>query len=103
MEPPPSKLAFEALKPIPSPPGALFKEFRIAFLPFILFAIVAGITLQVWRGYVGPSSLVGEVESVKSVIASINAGDSLKSKSMLSNVSVLGTLSPKFCWLILGF
>ncbi|MSU31933.1 MAG: HlyD family efflux transporter periplasmic adaptor subunit [Pedosphaera sp.] len=74
MEPTPSKLAFEALKPIPSPPGALFKEFRIAFLPFLLFALVAGLTLQVWRGYVGPSSLMGEVESVKSVIASMNAG-----------------------------
>ena len=74
MEPNPSGPAEEPLKPIPTPPGVAFREFRIAFLPYVFFGVVLLVTAQVWRGYVGPSALVGEVESVRAVISSATAG-----------------------------
>ncbi len=63
-----------SLKPIPTPPGTLFREFRIQVLPYIAFLLVVGLTAWVWQGYVGPSTLVGEVESVRGVVASVGPG-----------------------------
>jgi multidrug resistance efflux pump len=60
----------ERLPPIPSPPGAEFREFRIRFLPpivFLLVLVAAGIT---WRHHVIPTGLVGEVEMVRSLVSS---------------------------------
>ena len=74
MEPNSSRPPEEALQPIPTPPGAAFREFRIAIVPYLLFGVMLAVTAQVWRGYVGPSMLLGEVESVKAVIASATAG-----------------------------
>jgi len=74
MEPNSSRPPEEALQPIPTPPGAAFREFRIAIVPYLLFGVILAVTAQVWRGYVGPSMLLGEVESVKAVIASATAG-----------------------------
>jgi multidrug resistance efflux pump len=74
MDTTPSPAPVEALKPIPSPPGAIFKEFRIAVLPYLAFAGIFAATIWTWKGYVGPSSLVGEVESVKAIVSSASAG-----------------------------
>lgn len=63
-----------ALKPIPTPPGTWFREFRIQTFPYIAFVLVLGATVWLWRGYVGPSTLVGEVESVRGIVSSIGPG-----------------------------
>ncbi|MBL9175868.1 MAG: HlyD family efflux transporter periplasmic adaptor subunit [Verrucomicrobiales bacterium] len=64
----------EKLPPIPSPPGATFREFRITVLPVLMFLGVLGATLVTWRRYVGPSQLVGEVEAVYAVVSAPQAG-----------------------------
>lgn len=64
----------ESLPPIPTPPGTLFREFRIQAVPYIAFVLVIGATVWLWRGYVGPATLVGEVESVRGVVSSMGPG-----------------------------
>jgi len=60
--------------PIPTPAGALFREFRIQAVPYIAFVMVVGITAWLWQGYVGPATWVGEVESVRGVVSSMGPG-----------------------------
>jgi HlyD family secretion protein len=63
-----------ALTPIPTPAGTLFREFRIQAFPYIAFMVVVGLTVWLWRGYVGPANWVGEVESVRGVVSSMGPG-----------------------------
>jgi multidrug efflux pump subunit AcrA (membrane-fusion protein) len=63
-----------ALTPIPTPAGTLFREFRIQAFPYIAFTLVVGLTVWLWRGYVGPATWVGEVESVRGVVSSMGPG-----------------------------
>ena len=74
----PTSLTPETLTPIPTPPRVAFREFRIGFVPYVMFAVVLGLTGFVWRGYVGPSALVGEAESVKAVVGSTTSGRILR-------------------------
>jgi multidrug resistance efflux pump len=55
---------------IPSPPGSTFREFRIRVVPFLTFAAVLAVTIVVWRHYVGPGTLVGEVQAWRSTVVS---------------------------------
>ncbi len=64
----------EKLPRIPSPPGTAFREFRIRFLPVLAFASMVVVTAVTWQGYVSPSNLVGEVETIRSVITSAQPG-----------------------------
>ncbi len=64
----------DKLPRIPSPPSVWFRELRIAVLPFLTFAVVLGLTVVTWRSYVGPTSLVGEVEMVRNFVSSPQAG-----------------------------
>ena len=64
----------DKLPRIPSPPGTVWREFRVTVMPFIVFAAVLGLTAVTWRNYVGPSSLVGEVEAVRAPVAAPQAG-----------------------------
>ncbi len=59
----------ETLPPIPTPPGAAFREFRVRAVPFMAFAAVLAATMVLWRGYVGPSSWVGEVQMTRSIVS----------------------------------
>lgn len=60
--------------PIPTPPSVLWREFRMRFLPPGMFAVVLALTVVLWKGVVGPSSWVGQVEPVRAVVASTQAG-----------------------------
>lgn len=62
------------LTPIPTPPGTAWREFRVRYLPALMFACVLGATAMIWRDYVGLATLVGEVEAVRAVISSSHAG-----------------------------
>lgn len=59
----------EKLPRIPSPPGTAFRELRVRLVPFLAFACVMAATVHLWRGYVGPSSWVGEVQMVRTVVS----------------------------------
>ncbi len=77
------------LRRIPSPPRVIFREIRIAVLPFIAFAVVLGLTLVTWRNYVGPAALVGEVEPVRAYVSSPQDGQLIMlSVGLLDPVSV---------------
>ncbi|HRI13459.1 MAG TPA: hypothetical protein PLX89_10670 [Verrucomicrobiota bacterium] len=59
---------------IPSPARVVFRELRIAILPFLTFAVVLGMTVVTWRRYVGPSTMVGEVEPIRTFVNAPQAG-----------------------------
>ena len=53
----------DKLPPIPTPVSQRWREFRIRFLPFIVFVgLIAGIVV-LWRGFVQPSGIVGFAET----------------------------------------
>ncbi len=64
----------DKLTRIPSPPRVVFREIRIAVLPFLAFAVVLVSTVILWRNYTGPSMLVGEVEAVRAYVSSPQGG-----------------------------
>lgn len=68
----------DKLPRIPSPAGTAFREFRIAVLPALVFTGVLGLTIATWMNYVGPSQLVGEVESIRSLVIAPQAGQILE-------------------------
>ena len=88
----------EKLPHIPSPPGAAFREFRIAVVPGLVFAAVLVLAVLTWRNYVGPSQLVGEVEAIRSLVSAPQAGQILDLRvSFLQRVSqgeILAILQP---------
>lgn len=59
----------EKLPPIPTPPSAAFREFRVRAVPLLAFATMLAATAFLWRGYVGPSSWVGEVQMTRSIVS----------------------------------
>ena len=62
----------DALPPIPTPPSQRWREFRIQMLPVITFLGITLCIVLLWRQYVLPTNIVGEVESVRvNVISSV--------------------------------
>jgi multidrug resistance efflux pump len=63
----------ETLPPIPTPPAERWREFRIQALPLITFVVVLAAVVLMWRQYVLPTNIVGEVEAVRAnVISSVD-------------------------------
>jgi multidrug resistance efflux pump len=64
----------ESLPPIPTPPAQRWREFRIQILPIIVFVgIIAAIAIM-WKSFVQPSGVVGEVEAVRANVISLHDG-----------------------------
>ncbi|MCF7669438.1 MAG: HlyD family efflux transporter periplasmic adaptor subunit [Verrucomicrobia bacterium] len=62
------------LPPIPIPPAQKWREFNIRIVPVILFlACLAGVA-TLWKTYVLPTSLVGQVEPVYAEVTSPQPG-----------------------------
>ena len=62
----------DALPPIPTPPSQRWREFRIQMLPMLTFLAISLCIVLLWRQYVLPTSIVGEVESIRaSIISSV--------------------------------
>src|SRR5690349_15169011 len=60
----------EPLAPIPTPPAQRWREFRIQALPVVTFlCLLVGVVL-LWREYVMPANIIGEVEAVRANIIS---------------------------------
>jgi multidrug resistance efflux pump len=63
----------ESLPPIPTPPAERWREFRIQALPLLTFMVVLLGVVLLWKQYVLPTNIVGEVESVRAnVISSVD-------------------------------
>lgn len=63
-----------SLPPIPTPASQRLREFRIQFVPPVFFLIVVLAIAYIWRNYVEPLHVVGEVEAVNSSVISIQDG-----------------------------
>ena len=64
----------DSLPPIPTPPSQRWRDFRIQTLPVLVFALICTAIALLWREVVIPSSIVGEVETVTNIVASVQAG-----------------------------
>ena len=64
----------DPLPSIPSPPEHRWREFRIRYLPVIVFLGVLVLVVFVWNEKVSPPTMVGEVESIRANITSPMAG-----------------------------
>ena len=53
----------EPLPPIPTPAAQRWREFRVRFLPLIVFAAVLVGVVILWKNYVAPAAIVGQVET----------------------------------------
>lgn len=66
--------------PIPTPPAQRWREIRMAYLPLVTFGLLLVTILWMWRSYVHPPFLVGEVEAVRANIISPQPGTVLELK-----------------------
>jgi multidrug resistance efflux pump len=64
----------EPLPPIPTPASQRWREFRIQVLPFVVFAVVAGAVVFMWRQAGMSSFLSGVAEGVRSIVTSPQTG-----------------------------
>ncbi|HKQ36795.1 MAG TPA: hypothetical protein VJ063_01885 [Verrucomicrobiae bacterium] len=64
----------DSLPPIPTPPAQRWREFRIQVLPVIVFLGLLATIALMWRNFVQPSGVVGEVEAVKANVISLHDG-----------------------------
>ena len=71
----------QTLPPIPTPPNQLWREFRISFLPLIIFTATLIGVLLLWRQYVVPISVLGLVQTNSVQIVTTQAG-------LVSNLTV---------------
>ncbi len=63
----------ESLPPIPTPPAERWREFRIQVMPLMTFVVVLLGVILLWKQYVVPSNIIGEVEAVRAnVISSVD-------------------------------
>lgn len=67
-------MAKEALPPIPTPLNQWWREFRIQIIPVLFFIAVILCVIFMWKDYVQPTSVVGQVESIQSNVASLQDG-----------------------------
>jgi multidrug resistance efflux pump len=64
----------DPLAPIPTPPAQRWREFRVQALPLLTFIGVLTCVVVLWRNYVLPTNMVGEVEALHANVISAIPG-----------------------------
>jgi len=64
----------DSLPPIPTPVAQRWREFRIQVLPLLVFVGVITAVALLWKDYVQPVGIVGEVETVRANVIPIQEG-----------------------------
>lgn len=64
----------DTLPPIPTPPAQRWREFRIQVLPLIVFGFILVAVVVVWRNFIQPVGVVGEVEAIRANVTSLQEG-----------------------------
>src|SRR5688572_23208262 len=64
----------EPLAPIPTPPAQRWREFRIQALPVLTFLAVLACVVLLWRDFVVPTNVIGEVETTRAMVISVVPG-----------------------------
>lgn len=67
--------------PIPIPLKQHWREFRVRYLPVLMFLLLLGGIAMLWSSYVQPSSIIGEVESVHANVVSTVPGTLIELKT----------------------
>src|SRR5688500_14998745 len=62
----------DQLPVIPTPAGQRFREFRIRFLPVVVFASTILAITYIWREHVTPPNLIAHVEPVSAYVRAAN-------------------------------
>jgi multidrug resistance efflux pump len=62
------------LTPIPIPARQRWRDFRVSWLPPLTFMLLVTVIGWMWVRYVAPTTIIGEVETVRANIASVVAG-----------------------------
>ncbi len=91
-----------SLAPIPTPPAQRWREFRIQALPVITFLGILVCVVLMWKQYVLPTNIVGEVESVRAMVMSSVEGTikELKVKRFQrvaagEEIAIISTMDPE--------
>ncbi len=91
----------ESLPPIPTPPAERWREFRIQVMPMMTFVVVLIAVVVMWRQYVVPTNIIGEVEAVRANVISSADGTlkELKVKRFQrvaagEEIAVISTMDP---------
>ena len=69
-----SKMNRDSLPPIPTPPALRWREFRVRFLPILLFVAALGGVSLIWERNVAAPMFIGAVEGRSAQVASPYAG-----------------------------
>jgi len=64
----------DPLTPIPTPAAQRWREFRIQVLPIVVFICALSAVVLMWKNYVTPASLIGEVEAVRANVTIVEPG-----------------------------
>src|SRR5688572_33275936 len=64
----------ERLAPIPTPPAQRWRNLRLQYVPFIVFALGLAAAAVIWTRWVAPPTLVGEVEAIRTELRSAQSG-----------------------------
>jgi multidrug resistance efflux pump len=96
------KSDMENPNPIPIPLKHRWREFRIAYLPVIVFALLILAIVGLWSNYVQPNSIIGEVEMIHANVISTVPGtivelkaDRLQTVIKGQELAVIRTLEPE--------
>src|SRR5438105_383417 len=88
--------------PIPIPFKQRVREFRVTYLPIIMFALLLVGIASLWSSYVQPGSIIGEVETIHANVVSTMAGTVVELKTgrlqTVTNgqeLAVIRTLEPE--------
>lgn len=64
----------DPLPPIPTPWPQRWREFRIQVLPIVVFLITVAAIVLLWRSYLRPMGIVGEVEAIRVNVVATSEG-----------------------------
>lgn len=64
----------ESLPVIPTPPAQRWREFRVRYVPPVIFLLVAAAIFLIWRENVLPPTLLGQVEPIRAEVVSPDDG-----------------------------
>ena len=89
------------LNPIPIPARQQWREFRVVYLPVLSFGLLVVLIGWMWVRYVAPATIIGEVETVRTRIVSVDPGtlqelkvDRLDSVTNGQELAIVTTLDP---------
>jgi len=88
----------ESLPPIPTPVAQRWREFRIQILPLIVFVAILVAVVFLWKNYVTPTAIVGQVQtntvSLTASIGGLLTGVSVEQFQDVKAGDVLASITP---------